>query len=342
MRYSRLGDSGLIVSRFAFGAMTVGTFWRGALARFDSSSTGNLVAHALDSGITFFDTADVYHNGESETLLGAALGDRRKDAVIATKVGMRVGKALDDVGLSAHHIHRSIDGSLKRMGTDWTDVYICHRPDPLTPLEETLTALDQVVRAGKARYIGFSNWPAWLAAKAIAMQKANGLARFVTGQMYYSLVGRDIESEYVPMALDAGIGTMVWSPLASGFLTGRYTREDPTGGDGRQNNFSYINFDREQGYAVVDVLREIAAERNVPIAAIAVAWLADRPTVSTVILGFSSLEQFDQNIAGADLVLTTEERARIDAIAPRTAPYPENFLERFKQDIAVLATSDRD
>lgn len=337
MRYSKLGNSGLIVSKLAFGTMTLGGAWKGPLAAFDQSGSSTLVSQALDAGINFFDTADVYHQGESETLLGKALGDHRSDAIIATKVGMRMAPGLSDAGLSARHIHASIDASLRRLGTDWVDVYICHRPDPLTPIEETLAALDAVVRAGKVRYIGFSNWPAWLAAKAIAMQTANGLARFVTGQMYYSLLARDIEHDFAPMARDAGVGTMVWSPLSSGFLSGKYTREDPEGANGRLNSMDIRPFDRERGYTIVDALKAIADAREVPVAAVALSWVLDRPTVSTAIIGFTSPAQFDANLAAADLALTPEEIATLDTASAPVIPYPQNFIARFETDARAKA-----
>lgn len=332
MRYSRLGESGLLVSRLAFGTMTLGAAWKGPLAAIDEGECTTLVNRALDCGLNFFDTADVYHRGESETLFGRALGKRRGEAVIATKVGMRMDQGLQNAGLSARHIHGSIDASLSRIGTDWVDVFICHRPDPLTPLNETLTALDAVVRAGKARYIGFSNWPAWLAAKAITMQEANGLARFVTGQMYYSLIARDIEHEYVPLALDAGIGTMVWSPLSSGFLSGKYTRDDPGGQNGRLASMDLLPFDREQGHCIVDVLKQIAEARGVPVAAVALAWVLERPAVATAIIGFSSAAQFDANLAAADLQLTPDERTALDTVSAPAIPYPQNFIARFEAD----------
>lgn len=332
MRYSRLGNSGLVVSKLAFGTMTLGSAWTGPLAAIDAGDADTLVGKALDAGINFFDTADVYHAGESEVLLGRALGARRDDAVIATKVGMRAGPELLATGLSARHIQLSIDASLARLGTDRVDVLICHRPDPLTPLEETLGALDAVVRSGKARYLGFSNWPAWLAAKAIALQRAGGLAPFVTGQMYYSLVARDIEAEYVPMARDAGVGTMVWSPLSSGFLSGKYTREDPGGQGGRLASLDLLPFDREQGHAIVDVLRDIAAERAVPVAAVALAWVLERPTVATAIMGLSSPAQFDANLLAAGIALSQEEAGRLDAASQRPLPYPHNFISRFTTD----------
>jgi aryl-alcohol dehydrogenase-like predicted oxidoreductase len=337
MRYARLGNSGLIVSRMAFGTMTMGSGMAPSLARLGASESDRLIHQALDAGVNFFDTANVYHAGESERFLGAALGDRRNDAVIATKVGMRMSKRLDESGLSARNINQSLDASLERLGTDHVDLLLCHRNDPTTPLEETLAALDRVVQAGKVRYIGFSNWPAWEAAKAVALQKANGWAPFVTGQMYYSLVCRDIEHDYVPFALDAGVGTMVWSPLAGGFLSGKYTREDPTGGGGRVATLDIVPIDRDRGYAIVDVLRAIADERRTAVAAIALAWLADQPSVSTVIMGFANESQMKQNLDASDLVLTAQERVRIEAVATIDPIYPHSFLARFAKDPAVAS-----
>ncbi|CAN5124845.1 aldo/keto reductase [soil metagenome] len=337
MRYARLGNSGLVVSRMAFGTMTMGAAMSPTLNRLGSAESDRLIHQALDAGVNFFDTANVYHAGESERILGAALGARRKDAVVATKVGMRTGKRLDEAGLSARNINQSLDDSLERLGMDHVDLLLCHRNDPTTPLEETLAALDRVVQAGKVRYIGFSNWPAWEAAKAVALQKANGWAPFVTGQMYYSLVGRDIEHDYVPFALDAGVGTMVWSPLAGGFLSGKYSREDPTGSGGRVASLDIVPFDRERGYDIVDVLRAISVERGTSVAAIALAWLADQPSVSTVIIGFATEAQMQQNLEASDLILTAEERARIEAVAAVQPPYPHSFLARFAKDAAVVA-----
>lgn len=339
MRYSRLGNSGLIISRIAFGTMTMGSKMAPALARLDSSESDRLIHQALDAGVNFFDTADVYHAGESERFLGAALGTRRNDAVIATKVGMRMSGRIDESGLSARHIYQSIDASLERLGSDHVDLLLCHRSDPVTPLEETLAALDRVVRDGKVRYIGFSNWPAWLAAKAVTLQRANGLAPFICGQMYYSLVGRDIEHEYVPFALDCGIGTMVWSPLAGGFLSGKYTREDPNGGGGRVASLDIVPFDRELGYDIVAVLREIAAERGTSVAAIALAWVAAQKAISTTIIGFSSEAQMRQNLEAADLVLTAEECSRIEQVGTPNQPYPQSFLARFDTDPARVAVT---
>ena len=339
MRYARLGGSGLIVSRLAFGAMTLGTRGMPALAKVDAAAAATLVDLAIERGVNLFDTADIYTGGQSESILGQALGARRKDVVVATKVGNRGSQSMTDGGLSARHIHASVDASLTRLGTDWIDVYICHRTDPLTPLEETLTALDQIVRAGKVRYLGFSNWPGWLAAKAMQLQKDHRLAPFVTGQMYYSLIGRDLEHEVVPAALDAGIGLMAWSPLAQGFLSGRYTQEDPAGQDGRLSHMNFTPFDLERGYAIVDVLRKVAADRGTTPAAAALAWLDQKPAVSTIILGMSNQRQMEQNLQAADLVLTAEEMAVLDAVSQPPAIYPHTFLKMFENDAARRAVA---
>jgi aryl-alcohol dehydrogenase-like predicted oxidoreductase len=336
MQYATLGESGLVVSKLCFGAMTLGAGRSVALSRIDAAGADRLVGLALDQGVNFFDTADIYNEGQSERLLGAALGARRREAIISTKVGQRVGPGLMEAGLSARHIHEAIDGSLQRLGTDWVDVYLCHRTDLLTPLAETLAALDQVVRSGKARYLGFSNWPAWLAAKAIEMQRANGWAPFITGQMYYSLLGRDIEAEYAPMAKHCGVGTMVWGPLTSGFLSGKYSRENPTAG-GRLAEFNVTPFDAEVGFATLDVLRKIAAARDVPVPAVAIAWVKARPTVSTVIIGFGDERQMTENLASADLVLTVKENAALEAAAAFETPYPARSMLRYASDPAVVA-----
>jgi aryl-alcohol dehydrogenase-like predicted oxidoreductase len=290
-----------------------------------------LVAAAFDQGVNFIDTADVYSAGQSEEIVGRVLGAKRKDIVVSTKIGMRMGTPLTASGLSRRHILEGVDASLKRLNTDWIDVYIVHRIDPVTPLEETLLALDQVVRSGKARYIGFSNWPAWLAAKAIAMQRANGLARFVTGQMYYSLAGRDIEREMVPMALDAGVGLMIWSPLARGILSGRYDREHPLD---ESNIATRLNFNLERAYNVVPVLRKIAAERKASVPAVVLAWTIARPAVATVITGASSLAQLKDNLSAASLALTDAERAALDEASNLRAEYPGWFFE-FAADTVV-------
>jgi len=334
MQYARLGDTGLIVSRLAFGAMTFQSdaAKHNAVYKVDSGGAEALVNQALDGGINFFNTANGYADGDSERMLGRALGDRRGEAVIATKLGMRTSPNLLASGLSRQNIIAACEASLNRLGTDWIDVYLCHRVDPYTPLEETVAALDALVRAGKVRYLGFSNWPAWMAAKAVGIQRARGLEPFRAAEMYYSLVGRDLEHEVIPFCADAGVGIMVWSPLAGGFLTGKYTREDPTGGGGRLSGFDLMPFDRERGYDTVEVLKRVAAAHGTKPAAVALAWLLTRPAVSCVLVGASRSEQLDENLAAAYLKLTPEDLAALDEATKGPPHYPQWFMDRVVDD----------
>jgi aryl-alcohol dehydrogenase-like predicted oxidoreductase len=279
----------------------------------------------LDAGVNFFNTADAYTGGQSEQMLAAALGARRKDTVIATKVGFRTGDALIHTGLSRQHVIASAEESLRRLKTDYLDVYLVHRVDKYTPVEETLSALNDLVRAGKVRYAGFSNWPAWLAAMALGVQRMNGWAEFQAAEMYYSLVGRDIEHEVVPLALDAGVGIMVWSPLAGGFLSGKYSRENPQGDGGRLTGFDILPFDRDRGYALIDVLKEIAANHKASPSQIAIAWLLTRPAVVSVLVGANKLGQLEDNLAAASLTLSPDESGRLDETTKPAAIYPNWF-----------------
>lgn len=327
MHYTRLGNTGLIVSRMAFGSMTFGSGEgaTGSVYKVDQAGANNLVARALDAGINFFNTADAYANGQSEEMLGQALGKRRQEVVIASKVGNRMSDVLIDQGLSRQHILASLQGSLKRLGSDYLDLYLVHRLDPYTPLEETLEVLNSVVQQGMVRYLGFSNWPAWLAAKAIGLQREHGWAQFRAAEMYYSLVGRDLEHEIVPFAQDAGVGITVWSPLAGGFLSGKYTRENPAGDGGRLTGFDFIPFDRQHGYDVVDRLREIGGQHSTSPAQVALAWLLSRPHVASVLVGASKIEQLDNNIGAAQLELSTDELTALDKLTEPPAPYPNWF-----------------
>ncbi len=327
MQYTRLGNTGLVLSRFAFGCMTFGS-GEGALGsvyKVDQAAANELVARALDAGINFFDTADAYATGQSEAMLGQALGKRRQEVVIATKVGNRMSEALIDQGLSRQHILASVQASLKRLNTDYIDVYLVHRLDPYTPIEETLEALDSVVRQGMVRYIGFSNWPTWLVAKAVGLQREHNWAQFRAAEMYYSLVGRDLEHEMVPFVEDAGIGIMVWSPLAGGFLTGKYTRENPGGDGGRLTGFDIIPFDREHGYDVVEKLREIGMQHKASPAQVALAWLLSRPFITSVLVGASKMSQLQDNLGAASLELSNDEIATLDTLTEPAAIYPNWF-----------------
>jgi aryl-alcohol dehydrogenase-like predicted oxidoreductase len=284
-----------------------------------------MVALALGKGVNFFDTADGYADGESETILGRALKDRRGDVVISTKYGFRRGEALIRSGLSRHHTRWAAEQALRRLGTDWIDLFIVHRDDPTTPYEETAVALDDLVRAGKVRYIGFSNWPAWKVAATVEFQKANGLARFVTGQVYYSLVGRDVENDVVPMMRHLGIGMMVWSPLAQGFLTGKITRENLKGGDHRLASFDFLPMDREKAFAAVDVLRAVAKRKECSLPQAALAWLLAKPWATNVILGASKMAQLEDDLGAAALELEAEDLAALDAAMPPPVVYPNWF-----------------
>lgn len=330
MQYAQLGHTGLIVSRLAFGAMTFtdGNKDLGSIYKVGAQLAGELVGRSLDAGINFFDTSDAYAGGESETLLGAALKPHRDRVIIATKVGFRTGSALTQSGLSRRHILWSVDQSLRRLGTDWIDVYIAHREDPFTPLEETLEALDAIVRAGKVRYLGFSNWSAWKAAAALELQARHGLARFTHGQMHYSLLGRDVERDVIPMMHRYGLGLTVWSPLASGFLSGKYTRETLTAAENRYSGFDLLPFDKEQGFQLVERMRVIATAHSASVAQVAIAWLLARESVSSVLVGATKLHQLNDNLAATDVTLSAAEIAELDAATVPAAVYPNWFIDR--------------
>ncbi|HEU4531415.1 MAG TPA: aldo/keto reductase [Steroidobacteraceae bacterium] len=330
MKYATLGNTGLVVSRLAFGAMTftAGNQAMPSIFKVGAESARALVARALEAGVNFFDTADGYAGGESEQLLGEALREKRNEVVIATKVGFRTGESLTQSGLSRRHILWSIDQSLKRLGTDWVDVYIAHREDPFTPLEETLAAFDTVVRAGKVRYLGFSNWSAWRVAAALEIQKANGLAPFTHGQMNYSLLGRDVERDVIPMMRRYGLGLTVWSPLASGFLSGKYTRESLSDPDNRFSGFDLLPFDKEQGFVLVERLRKIAAQQDASVAQVALAWLLAKDTVTSVLLGASKPHQLEDNLRSLDVSLTPAVLAELDAATALAPVYPNWFNDR--------------
>lgn len=329
MQYATLGDTGLIVSRLSFGAATFTQRKKdmGSFAKVGEGLADELVGMALDQGVNWFDTADSYAGGESETLLGRALGTRRGDVLLSTKVGFRTGETLGRQGLSRRHILWSIDESLKRLGTDWVDFLIVHREDPLTSLEETVSALDTVVRSGKARYLGFSNWSAWKVAAALEIQKANGLARFTHGQVYWSLVGRDAERDLVPLAKRYGIGLTVWSPLAGGFLSGKYTPENLRDPDYRYSGFDVLPFDKAHGFQVVELLRAIAARREASVPQVAIAWLLAKQGVASVLLGATRLRQLVDNLGAGDVTLTPDDLAELDGATMLGPVYPNWFID---------------
>ncbi|MGF7171717.1 aryl-alcohol dehydrogenase-like predicted oxidoreductase [Sphingobium xanthum] len=292
------------------------------IAKLQGADADAIVGQALDAGINFFDTADIYAGGQSEEVLGQALAPHRDGVVIATKVMGRMGKAVVQTGLTKRHINWAVDQSLRRLGTDWIDVYIAHNEDPHTPLEETLEALDAVVRAGKARYLGFSNWSAWKVAAALELQRANGWAPFTHGQMYYSLLGRDIERDLVPLTKRYGIGITIWGPLAGGVLSGKYRRDAPAQPDERLATIDPLPFDRDRGFPLLDELRVIAGNLGASMAQVALAWLLARPAVTSVILGVSKATQLADNLGAMNLILPPEVFARLEALTAPAELYP--------------------
>jgi aryl-alcohol dehydrogenase-like predicted oxidoreductase len=338
MKYARMGDTGLIVSRLSFGSMTFGS-GQGAMGnvwKTGQKEADALVGRCLDAGVNLFDSADMYAAGESEVMLGKALGAKRAEIALCTKAGFRASPSQLRTGLSARHLIAQCEGSLKRLGTDWLDLFIVHRVDPFTPLEETLRALEDLARAGKVRYVGYSNWPAWQAALAVATQKERGWSPFVAAQMYASLVGRDVEHETVPFLRAAGAGMMVWSPLAGGFLSGKYTRQDPTGGSGRLKDFDFLPTDKEQGWKLIDVAAKIAKARGASVAAVALAWLLAQDWATTILIGASKVAQLDDNLKAADLELTKDELAALDAVTAPAPMYP-NWFNKNTADAATVA-----
>ena len=323
MRYRPLADTGLFVSELCLGTMTFGgraQIWE-AIGGLDQSSAEALVNRALEAGINFMDTANVYAAGESETMLGKALGPRRRDVVLATKVRGRTGPGPNQVGLSRAHIVEAVEASLKRLGTDYIDLYQIHRPDALTNLEDTLRALDDLVRAGKVRYIGCSNLEAWTLMKALAISREQHLERFRCTQSYYSLVGRELERQIIPLIKDQGLGLLVWSPLAGGFLSGKFTR---TGGDdnARRAKFDFPPVDKEKGFNVLDVVSQVAARHQVSAAQIALAWLLAKDAVTSVIIGAKKLSQLDDNLKATDVTLTADEIKALDDVSALAPEYP--------------------
>ncbi len=335
MRYRLFGRTGLYVSELCFGAMTFGGkgFWQ-AVGKTGQEEADRLVALAIDAGINFFDTADVYSEGDSERILGHALRERRKEVVLATKVRGRVGPGANQQGLSRRHILDSIDGSLKRLGTDYVDLYQIHGFDVVTPFDETLRALDDVVRAGKARYVGCSNLAAWQITKANGLADEHGWERFQSLQAYYTIAGRDLERELVPALQDQQMGLMVWSPLAGGLLSGKHTRDGKGPEGSRRVSFDFPPVDRARAFDCIDAMRRVAEAHGVSVARVALGWLLSKPYVSALIIGAKNEEQLKDNLAVTDLFLTPDELAALDKVSALPPEYPGWMLERQGMDRA--------
>ena len=330
MEYRKLGNSGLIVSAVALGTMQFGNKMN--MGKLDQKATNDMVKFALDNGINFIDTADVYSRGESETLLGNTLKGIREEIVLATKVRLPMSDNFNRSGATRVNIMRGIESSLNRLQTDHVDLYQIHGWDSNTPMEETLRTLDDLVRQGKVRHIGLSNYLAWQAATALGIQEKEHLEKYVTAQMYYSLVGRGLEYEWLTFAEYHKLGILVWSPLAGGFLSGKYKRNSlPEKGTRFSEAGQFVPFDKDQGYNVIDALQAVAERHGVSPARTALAWLLSRPCISSVIIAARSKKHLDDNIQAVDLKLTDEDFQQLDKASDPGTPYPKWMVLQLDQ-----------
>jgi len=327
MKYNTLGHTGLLVSELCLGTMTFATgegMWK-PIAGVEQKLADELVRLSLDVGINFVDTADVYTNGESEKVLAQAitnLGIARKDIVIATKAYGRTGPGRNDVGASRGHIMNAVEASLKRLKTDYIDLYQIHAADLTTPVEESLRALDTLVTQGKVRYIGCSNWYAWQIMKAIGISDARNLTKLDTLQAYYSIAGRDLEREIVPLLNDQRIGLLVWSPLAGGLLSGKFSRENQKPEDSRRSAFDFPIVDKERTWRILDVLRPVAEAHGTSVATVALAWVLAKPFVTSVIIGAKRVDQLKENLSATEITLTEDEMKKLDEVSALPPEYP--------------------
>jgi aryl-alcohol dehydrogenase-like predicted oxidoreductase len=329
MKYELLGNTGVFVSKLCLGTMTFGGrgFWE-VIGQLGQETVTRIVDRSLDAGINFIDTANVYSFGESERLLGDALKGKRDKVALATKVRGRMADGPNEVGLSRKHIFDQIHASLERLQTDYIDLYQIHGYDSLTPFEETLQALDDLVRQGKVRYIGASNLAAWQLMKALGTSDRLGLSRFVSLQAYYTIAGRDLERELVPLLEDQRLALMVWSPLAGGLLSGKFSR-DGSGPEGsRRTTFDFPPIDKERAFNILDVMRPIAKEHEVSVANIALSWLLHQEVVTSVLIGAKNMEQLEDNLKAVDIELSQDELQRLDTVSALPAEYPQWMIAR--------------
>jgi aryl-alcohol dehydrogenase-like predicted oxidoreductase len=329
-----LGQSGLRVSTFSFGTMTFGTqgdYFSQLGDTNDIAAARRLVEVCLEAGVNLFDTSDAYSDGGSEEMLGKAIHGYRDQVVLATKVFNRMGPGANDIGLSRAHIVRACEASLRRLGTDYIDLYQAHGFDALTPLDETLAAFDQLVQSGKVRYIGCSNYSAWHLMKALAVSEIRGFERYISQQVYYSLIGRELEFELVPLSLDQNVGILVWSPMAGGFLSGKYRRGQGAPADARRSRVSdlAITIAEDKAYDIVDVVCDVAEQRGVSAAEVALNWLLRKPGVTSVIVGARTEEQLHQSLHAAAWQLSDEEMARLNQVSALPPIYPYWHQQRY-------------
>ena len=331
MKYNLLGNTGLYVSELCLGTMTfAGRGMWTAIGTLPQEQVNSLVKQSVDGGINFIDTANIYSEGLSEQMTGQAIRDlglKRDDLVIATKVRGQMGEGPNEVGLSKKHILQQADESLTRLNMDYIDLYQIHGFDKLTPLEETLEALDSLVKSGKVRYIGCSNLAAWQLMKALGISAQQHLSKFVSLQAYYTIAGRDLERELVPLLLDQKVGLMVWSPLAGGLLSGKYSRDAETQ-EGRRVNFDFPPVNKEKAYDILDVMRKIADNKGVTVAQIALSWLLHQPAVTSVIIGANKPEQLADNLSSVDVKLEAEELDQLNEVSKLSPEYPGWMIER--------------
>ena len=336
MKYKFLGNTGLKVSELCLGTMTFGDnganagMWS-AIGQLEQNTVDEIIKTSIDSGINFIDTANVYSFGASEKLTGKAirnLGLKRDDLVIATKVRGRMGAGSNEVGLSRKHIIQQCNESLQRLNIDYIDLYQIHGFDAYMPFEEILSALDNLVQSGKVRYIGCSNLAAWHIMKALGISERNHLSKFVSLQAYYTIAGRDLEREIVPLLKDQKLGLMVWSPLAGGFLSGKFSRTSKPEGARRSANFDFPPVDKEKTFGILDLLHDLAKQKNASVAQLALAWLLHQKVVTSVIIGAKKIEQLKDNLGSVDVVFSDEELNKLNEISKLASEYPGWMIER--------------
>ena len=341
MKYNFLGNTGVLVSEICFGTMTFGGseegIW-GNIGRVQQDEVNQMMKTVVDAGINFIDTANVYSYGKSEALLGQSiidLGLNRNNLVIATKVRGRMSADVNDVGLSRFNIFQSVDASLKRLQLDHIDLLYVHGVDLFTPIEETVRALNDIILSGKVRYVAICNWPAWMVMKALGIAEKHGWNKFVGLQYYYSVGGRDIEREIVPLAQDQNLAIFPWSPLAGGFLSGKYTRNNQSVNDARREKFDFPPVNKEKAYDIIDVLGDISKAHNTSVAQISLAWVRLQKGITSTIIGAKNIDQLNDNLKSTTVELSTEELKRIDEVSALPKEYPGWMVERQMSDRIV-------
>lgn len=332
MKYNNLGNTGILVSELCLGTMTFGGkgYWE-AIGKLPEAEVNAIVKAALDGGINFIDTANAYSEGLSEILLGKALktiGVSRQQVVIATKVRLRMGPGANQVGLSRGHIADSVNDSLQRLKLSHIDLLYIHGVDPVTPLEETMRGLEDVVRSGKVRYLGISNHPAWMVMKANAYAEKMGWVKFVASQNYYSIATRDIEREILPMAINEDVSIMPWSPLAGGFMSGKYARNKEVAGNSRRDNFDFPPINKDKAYDIIDVMADIAKKHRVSVAVVALNWVVRQKGVTSTIIGAKTIDQLKENLTSVELKLSDTEMRKLDDISKLSPEYPGWMIQR--------------